>query len=151
MNLAFRRIESSEAKLLRTVADDVFDNPFDLERAERFLSDPRNILIVAIEDGRIIGQIAAVVHQHVDAPADLYIDNLGVTPSQQRRGIARRLIALALEAGQQQEAESAWVAVDADNTVAQKLYDKTGAASAPVLMFTYAARLAMSRMGSAQT
>lgn len=148
MSIVFRRLEIGEAQLLCKVADDVFDNPYDLERAEKFLSDPRNILIVAIEQNRIIGQIAAVVHQHIDAPADLYIDNLGVTPSQQRRGIASRLIALALEAGQQLEAEAAWVAVDADNVVAHKLYSKTGADSVPVLMFSYTSKSALSRPGT---
>lgn len=148
MSLVFRRLEIGEAQLLCTAADDVFDNPFDLERAERFLRDPRNILIVAIEENRIIGQIAAVVHQHVDAPADLYIDNLGVTPSQQRRGIASRLITLVREAGHQLEAEAAWVAVDADNIVAHKLYSKTGADSVPVLMFSYASEPALSRPGT---
>ncbi len=150
MNLVFKRLETGEAHLLRIVADDVFDHPFDLERAENFLSDPRNILIVAIEDNTIIGQIAAVVHLHVDAPADLYIDNLGVTPSRQRRGIASRLIALALDAGQQLEVKAAWVAVDADNVVAHKLYGKTGAAGVPVLMFSYDTKLAMSPPGAAQ-
>lgn len=150
MSHVFRRLKTGEAELLCTVADDVFDNPFNLERAERFLSDPRNILIVAIQENRVIGQIAAVVHQHVDAPADLYIDNLGVTPSQQRRGIASQLIALALEAGQQLEAEVAWVAVDADNVVAHTLYSKTGATSVPVLMFSYDAKLAIFRSGAEQ-
>lgn len=150
MSIVFRRLEIGEAQLLRSAAADVFDNPFNLERAERFLSDPRNILIVAIQENRVIGQIAAVVHQHVDAPADLYIDNLGVTPSQQRRGIASQLIALAMEAGQQQEAEAAWVAVDSDNVVAHNLYSKTGATSVPVLMFSYDTNLAMFRSSAEQ-
>ncbi len=100
------------------------------------MDDHRNILIVALEDNRIIGQITAVVHQHLDAAADVYIDNLGVTPNRQRRGIATQLVALALDVGRSLQAEAAWVAVDTDNAAARELYGRTGT---PILMFSYAA------------
>jgi aminoglycoside 6'-N-acetyltransferase I len=90
-----------------------------------------------MEDGQVIGQIACVVHLHVDAPADLYIDNLGVTPDRQRRGIARELIRLAREAGRDFGISTTWLAVDPDNDLAQEVYRRTGASGAPALMFSY--------------
>lgn len=135
--MVFQRVSVDEVQVLRDVAEDVFDKPIDLGHARKFVADPGNILIVAIEDNCVVGQIAAVVQQHVDSRTDLYIDNLGVTPRRQRKGIASRLIATVLEAGKLQGAEVAWVAVDADNEVAQSLYRKTGANGVPVFMFSY--------------
>jgi ribosomal protein S18 acetylase RimI-like enzyme len=135
----FKRFSADDVQALQDVADDVFDNQIDPERAMQFLDDHRNILIVALEDNRIIGQITAVVHQHLDAAADVYIDNLGVTPNRQRRGIATQLIALALDVGRSLQAEAAWVAVDTDNAAARELYGRTGATGTPILMFSYAA------------
>jgi len=137
MKPEFRRLGPHDVELLLSTAPDVFDNPVNLDRARSFLVDPRNILIVAMEDGQVIGQIACVVHLHVDAPADLYIDNLGVTPDKQRRGIARELIRLAREAGRAYGISTTWLAVDPDNDVAQELYRRTGASGAPALMFSY--------------
>ena len=140
LNPIFRRLAIGEVEALRDVAEDVFDYPIDLERATQFLSDHRNILIVAIEGSLVIGQITAVVHQHVDSPPDLYIDNLGVTPTRQRRGIATQLIALAIEAGRELHAEASWVAVDTDNSVAHEVYRRSGATGTPVMMFSYTSR-----------
>ncbi len=138
LNPMFRRLTVREIDTLEDVAADVFDNPIDLGRATQFLSDQRNILIVAVEGSLVIGQVTAVVHQHVDSPPDLYIDNLGVTPSRQRRGVATQLIALAIEVGRELHAEACWVAVDADNSVAHDLYRRSGATGTPIMMFSYA-------------
>lgn len=140
MNPVFRRLAIGEVERLQNVAADVFDHPIDPVRAEQFLSDRRNILIVAVAGNLIIGQITAVVHQHVDSPPDLYIDNLGVTPTRQRRGVATQLIALAIEAGRELGAEASWVAVDVDNSVAHEVYRQSGATGMPIIMFSYAAR-----------
>ena len=137
MNVEFRRIGPGDAGLLQAAAEDVFDDAVDQARAEIFLGDPRNILIVAVAEGLIIGQVQAVAHAHLDAAPDLFIDNLGVTPSWRRRGVARRLIALALEAGRRVGAEEAWVLTELDNTAAQSAYRNAGAATRQTTMFTF--------------
>lgn len=136
MKVEFRRIGPEDAGLLQAAAEDVFDDEVDVARAEVFLRDPRNILIVAVAGGLIVGQIQAVAHAHLDAAPDLFIDNLGVTPSWRRRGVARRLIALALEAGRLAGAEEAWVLTELDNAVAQAAYADAGASARQVTMFS---------------
>lgn len=135
--LAFKRLASADAHLLETVADDIFDHDINAAYAAGFLADPRNILIVALDGQRVIGQIVAIVHQHLDAPPDLFIENLGVAEEWRRRGVARRLLACAFEAGAQHGAVAAWVATELDNDAANGLYANTGAGHGRFVMFSY--------------
>lgn len=133
----FKRLGIEDIQLLRHVAEDVFDHPIDFDFAKGFLSDARNILIVALDGDLVIAQVVAVVHQHLDAPPDLFIDNLGVTPAWQRRGLGRRLLALAFTAGAEQGAKAAWVGTEEDNMPANALYENTGASAGRFMMFSY--------------
>jgi aminoglycoside 6'-N-acetyltransferase I len=133
----FKRLGVDDLHLLRHVAEDIFDHPIDFSFAKSFLSDMRNILVVALDGDQVIAQIVAVVHQHLDAPPDLYIDNLGVAPAWQRRGLGRRLLALAFKAGAEQGAKAAWVGTEEDNLPANALYENTGASAGRFMMFSY--------------
>ena len=138
MTLEFKRLSEDNVWILQRVADDVFDDAVDLHKAKRFLMDRENFLIVAIENGIVIGQIKGFVHFQFDAPPDLFIDNLGVTPNKQRQGVARRLIALALEVGKPFGTEEAWVLTEQDNVVAQAVYANSGAEFRTTTMFSFA-------------
>ncbi|MBY0423454.1 MAG: GNAT family N-acetyltransferase [Parvularculaceae bacterium] len=137
MDILFKRLSLDDVTLLQHEADDVFDHCVDLEASKRFLGDPRNLLVVALVDDLVIGQIQAVVHEHLDAPPDLFIDNLGVAPAWRRRGVARRLISLALQSGRLFGAEEAWVLTEQDNHAAQAAYASAGATARTTLMFSF--------------
>jgi aminoglycoside 6'-N-acetyltransferase I len=134
---SFKRLGVEDIGLLQNVADDIFDHDVDVAFATRFLSDVQNILIVALDGDRVVAQLAAVVHQHIDAPADLFIENLGVAADWRRRGLARSMIALAFEAGAEQGAMTAWVGTEEDNEAANALYTITGATGGRFMMFSY--------------
>lgn len=55
-----------------------------------------HLMLVALYDGLVISQLAAVVHRHPDQPTELYLDNLAVASSHRRQGIAARLLDEAL-------------------------------------------------------
>jgi aminoglycoside 6'-N-acetyltransferase I len=137
VELEFRRLGSNDFPLLQHVDAEIFDFEVKEEFARRFLSDDRNILIVARASGRIIGQLVAIVHQHLDAPNDLFIENLGVAEAWRRHGVARRLLEMAFEAGVAQRAVAAWVATEEDNGPATGLYQSTGASYGRFVMFSY--------------
>lgn len=137
MQPSLKRLGIEDLPLLQGVEDDIFDHEVDIDSARRFLSDPRNILIVALVGDRVVAQLTAVVHQHIDAVPDLFLDNLGVTAEWQRRGIARRMIALAFEAGAEQGAKTAWVGTEETNEAANALYTATGATGGRFMMFSY--------------
>jgi aminoglycoside 6'-N-acetyltransferase I len=133
-----KRLSAEDVEVLHNVAEDIFDHAIEMETAKRFLAAPHNLLIVALDGDRVVAQLAAVLMQHVDAPPDLFIDNLGVAAAWRRRGLARRMLAMAFEAGAAQGAAAAWVGADTDNAPANALYTNTGAAAERFLMFSYA-------------
>jgi aminoglycoside 6'-N-acetyltransferase I len=130
---------SGDAQLLDRVAPDVFDNPLVPLAARDFLSDPRHRLVVATDDELVIGFVSAVVYVHPDKPApELWINEVGVAPTHQGQGIARRMIASALEAGRVAGCREAWVLTDASNRPAMRLYETCGGrASDGHVMFTF--------------
>lgn len=115
-------ITSENAALLDCVADDVFDAAIDPRQLQAYLAEPSHLLLVAVEGGRVIGQCRAIVHLHPDQPPELYIDNLGVTPGHQRRGIGRRLVEEIVALGRARGCRSTWVGTEVDNQPARALY-----------------------------
>lgn len=126
MDLIIRHLGAGDAGLLARVAPDVFDAAIDPARAQAYLADASHHLIVAIVDGEVVGQCAAVVHRHVDLPTELYVDNLGVTPALQRRGIARQLLDAMYAWGAGVGCTETWVGTETDNAPARALYRSYG-------------------------
>ena len=134
-----RILNESDEPVLARVADDVFDNPIDVQAAREFLRDSRHRLAVAIDDGVIVGFVSAVLYVHPDKPApELWINEVGVATSHQRRGIARRLLESALEDARAAGCQEAWVLTDRANEAAMRLYEASGGeASLDHVMFTF--------------
>lgn len=135
--IATRRLAPEDAALAAAAAPDVFDATPEPRGLAAFLADPRHILIVALVDGLLVGQIQAHLHTHPDLPADLFLDNLGVAPAWQRRGVARRLLAAALAAGREAGAAEAWVLAETDNTAACAFYAAGATSARGVRMFSF--------------
>ena len=121
-DFVIRVVGPADAHLFERIAPDVFDGPVVPERLAAYLARPDHIMVLALEGNQVIGQVAAVIHHHPDMPDELYIDNLGVTPGRQRRGIGRRLMETVFAVGLQRGCEEAWVATETDNGPARALY-----------------------------
>ena len=122
------RLTPANAALLRRVAEDVFDDEIVPERVAAFLAESGHLMLIAVDDGLVVGQLAAVVHRHPDQPTELYLDNLGVTPGHRRQGIARRLMEEMLDLGRGLGCEECWVGTEVDNEPARGLYARFGEA-----------------------
>lgn len=118
------RLAPDNTALLARVADDVFDDEIVPERVAALLAESGHLMLIAVEDGLVVGQIAAIVHRHPDQPAELYVDNLGVAPSHHRQGIGRRLLEAAMELGRGLGCEACWVGTEVDNAPARGLYSR---------------------------
>ena len=118
------RLCSGDAAVLDRIAEDVFDEPVRPDRLAAYLADPGHIMLVAVSDGIVIGQCAAVVHRHPDKVAELYIDEVGVTPAVQRKGIARAMVERMLAIGKELGCGEAWVGTEPDNLPARGLYER---------------------------
>ncbi|KAF0123294.1 MAG: aminoglycoside 6'-N-acetyltransferase [Xanthobacteraceae bacterium] len=121
-----RPVGPADGGLFARVAPDVFDGPVPADRLAAYLGSPGHLMVVAISNGEVVGQVAAVIHRHPDMPTELYIDNLGVTPALHRHGIGRRLVEAVMEIGREQGCAEAWVATETGNRAARGLYRRLG-------------------------
>src|SRR5215510_8952029 len=137
LGLAIRQVKSGDEALFDRVADDVFDVAVDRQRLAAYLASPGHLMLVALLDGAVVAQVAAVIHRHPDKPTELYIDEVGVTPALQRQGIARRMVAEMFTLGKALGCEEAWVGTEPDNVAARALYESRGATGEPFVMYEY--------------
>jgi aminoglycoside 6'-N-acetyltransferase I len=93
-------------------------------------------LVVARVGSEIIGQAAAILHRHPDKATQLYIDELGVTPSYRGQGIARQLLEELLAWGRELGCAVAWLGTEEDNEPAKAVY-KIYAVPQPFLMYEW--------------
>jgi aminoglycoside 6'-N-acetyltransferase I len=123
MSMEIRRLEAGDDALVMQVADNVFDEPVRPDRLAAYLSQSGHFMVVAIIDGVVVGQCAAVIHRHPDKVTELYIDEVGVSPAFQRQGIARKMLDAMFEIGRENGCEEAWVGTEPDNVAARALYE----------------------------
>ena len=129
------RINQRNVGVLDVVADDVFDDEVNDELLHAVL-DNGQLLLTAIVEGAVVGQLQAMIQHHLDGAPQLYIDNLGVSPLHQRRGIARRLIQEVSLWANELGCQEAWIVTDLDNQEANALYRSIGAQRSTVALYS---------------
>jgi GNAT superfamily N-acetyltransferase len=140
MTVETRLLGRDEAGVLAHVAPGVFDHAIDVRRTAEFLADPRHHLAVAIEHGVVVGFVSAVHYVHPDKPQpELWINEVSVAPAHRRRGLAKALLQLVIEAGRRLGCGEAWVLTDRQNPAAMRLYASAGGieATPDAVMFTF--------------
>ncbi len=111
------------------------------ERIARFIDDRETVVLVARDRGDVIG--FAVMH-FGDERAHLTL--LAVSPTYQRRGIARRMLAWLSESASVAGVSSIHVELRAGNTAARRLYRSSGFAETLRLPGYYRGRESALRM-----
>ncbi|MGL4489904.1 MAG: GNAT family N-acetyltransferase [Rhizobiaceae bacterium] len=138
MAISFTAVEPLHLDWIETVAPEVFDYPLDQISLQSYLGTSGHILIIAQEGDLVVGQLTAVVHTHPDhRPKELYIDEVGVSPAYQRRGIATKLIELAFEKGRASGCIEAWLGTELDNLPANALYEPRAVEVETVKMYVF--------------
>jgi len=132
-----KRLNPGDASILDRVAEDVFDEPINKKRLAAYLREPNHFLFVAICEGVVVAQAAAVIHRHPDKVTELYIDEVGVAAEFRRQGIATTLLKALFKLGREEGCEEAWVGTEHDNVPAKRLYESRGAEGQPFLMYVY--------------
>ena len=127
MPIEIRILQPGDEKFLEHVAPDVFDDPVVPQGVQEFLSSPHHHLVVAIDDGRIIGFASAVQYFHPDKPGpELWVNEVGVAPSHQKRGIGKAIVQAVLEVARNAGCSEAWVLTERNNQPARRLYKAAG-------------------------
>lgn len=135
MTVDIVQINKGNTELLLRIDADVFDEKIDFERLEDLVNESNHIILVAVSNGVVIGQARAIIHCQPDGANELYIDNLGVSPALQRRGIATRLIQRLVLLGGSFECEEVWLATEPDNEEAIGFYKSLGLSVRQALVF----------------
>jgi aminoglycoside 6'-N-acetyltransferase I len=125
-----------DGAVLAAVADDVFDGPVDPGWATEFLADPRHHLAVAIADGVVVGMASGVHYVHPDKPPELWVNEVGVAPAFQNRGVGRRLLQALFARGREVGCSTGWVGTEVSNAAARRLYHAVGGAEDPEAFVT---------------
>lgn len=122
MAIEFRKLGAGDDAVLDRVADGVFDNAVQPALAREFLDDARHHLVVALDDGIVVGFVSGVHYVHPDKPTELWINEVAVAPTHLRRGLAQTLLRLLFDTARTLGCSQAWVLTDRDNTAAMRLY-----------------------------
>ncbi len=156
MSIDVRLLTPADLAVLSHVAEDVFDDPINKRSAKAFLEDPHHMLVVAIlrdaqplhpegerserlegrrdwapQDeagkGLVVGFASGVKTLHPDKEIpELFINELGVAPQYQRRGIATAIMKTLFAEAKKARCRIGWVPVDVDNDVALAFYKAIG-------------------------
>ncbi len=124
--ITIRRLGPDDLDILGNVAPDVFDNAVDPELAAAYLAAPHMALWLALECDLVVGMASALIYWHPDKPKDGWVNEVGVSPKWQRRGIASRLMAEIFAWAKEEGLNSLWLATEGDNLPAQALYRSCG-------------------------
>lgn len=125
-SIEIRVLGPADHARLGDVAPDVFDGPVDPRWAAEFLADERHHLAVALDGGRVVGMASAVHYVHPDKGPELWINEVGVTPSHRTRGVGTALLEALFERGRARGCAEAWVLTEEENEAARRLYASVG-------------------------
>lgn len=126
MEVSVRVLGRDDLAVLDAVAADVFDHPVERRWAAEFLADPRHHLAVAVADGVVVGMASGVHYVHPDKPPELWVNEVGVAPPYQNRGVGRRLLRALFARGRQVGCAKGWVGTEVGNAAARRLYRAVG-------------------------
>lgn len=137
MDVAIKVLGAGDDDVLARVAAGVFDYSIDRDLTSEFLNDPRHHLAVAVDGDEIIGFASAVHYHHPDKPAELWINEVGVAPTHQGRGVGKRLLLAIFDIGRSLNCGEAWVLTDRSNSRAMGLYSGLGGHPSDHVMFNF--------------
>ena len=124
--IAIEVLGPDDLERVMAVEEGLFDHPLIEAEARAFLADPANHLVLAYDGAEAVGMASATVLRHPDKPPAMFINEVGVRESHQRRGIGRavteRLIGIARETG----CKGVWLGTEADNVAALALNRSLG-------------------------
>jgi ribosomal-protein-alanine N-acetyltransferase len=107
-------------------AEALFDEPVRAEWAHRFLTDPGHHIFIAYVDGVPAGMVTGVETTHPDKGTEMFLYELGVGETYQRRGIARALVGVLADTARERGCYGMWVLTERANTAAMATYRSAG-------------------------
>jgi len=129
------RINAKNKDILLQIDEEIFDEKVKTNLLSEYVDENNHILLVAIHNNLVIGQVLGVVHKHPNKKTELYIDDLAVSEKLQRKGIATKLLNELYLIGKRKGCKEIWVATEPKNTVALKFYKSMKLSKRTVIVF----------------
>ena len=127
MSIDIRILGPEDGAILNHVAPDVFDDPIVPQSVQEFLGSPQHQIVVAIDNGLVVGFASAVLYVHPDKPnPELWVNEVGVAPSHQNRGVGKAILRALLDVARKAGCAEAWVLTERQNLPAIRLYQAVG-------------------------
>jgi aminoglycoside 6'-N-acetyltransferase I len=136
-SVEIRLLGPEDDAVLDRVAPGVFDEPVQPRLTREFLADARHHLIVALDDGLVVGMISALHYVHPDKAPQLWINEIAVAPSHQRRGIGRQLLDAILAHGRTLGCTEGWLGTEETNVTARRLYERVGGVPETFVLYEF--------------
>ena len=136
-SIIIRILEPNEATVLDRVLPDVFDFEIDPKSRAEFFANSRHHLAVAFAGDWVVGMASALHYVHPDKPKEFWINEVGVAPAYQRRGIGKQLLNKLFDRARELGCREAWVLTEEENSAARGLYTAVGGAQELVVYVTF--------------
>lgn len=120
--VSITRVGPGDAQLLAHVLPNVFDNPIDPRQLAAFLTSRTHIMVVALSAGAVVGVATGTILLHPDKQPMLFINEVGVAETFQRKGIGRAITERLIAEARNDGCSGAWLATEEDNLPARALY-----------------------------
>lgn len=114
--ITIRNLGPEDAHVLDRVAEGLFDQTVDPVRAFAVLATRVNELVVALDQGRVIGFLVGTVLMHPSRPTALFVQDVCVAVAYRRRGVASRLMRRVSELAEDRGCEEVWVGIEAEHS-----------------------------------
>ena len=136
--ITIRSLGPEDAFVLDRVRSGVFDDTLDPARVWAFLATRVNEIVVALDQGEVIGFAYGTMQLRPDKATEFFVNDLGVHEEYRRRGVARRLMQRLCDRAIDRGCAGVWVLTDIENGPGRGFYEATGGAeTAGVLMFDW--------------
>jgi len=131
--IAFRLLGAGDEGVVRELA--TYDGPGD---PDALLADPRTLMLVAFDGERPVGFVLAhqLPRRHGDR-SKLFVYEVDVAETHQRRGIASALLAQLAELARVRGIRVGFVLTDEDNVAANALYRRAGGTGEADVRWTF--------------
>ncbi|MFK8018618.1 MAG: GNAT family N-acetyltransferase [Pseudomonadales bacterium] len=128
-------VSTDTMAVLKNIDEAIFDEKIEPSLLEKYVHEESHIMLVAVFNKLVIGQVLGVIHKHPDKNTELYIDDLAVSENLQRKNIGSKLLDALFDIGRKRGAEEVWVATEPENTTAIKFYESLGLVKRNVVVF----------------
>jgi len=123
--ITVRSLGPDEAHILEKVRAGLCEN-LDLTRAWALVATRINELVVALDQGEVIGLAYGTMVMHPERPSEFLVSAVTVHENYRRQGIGTRLVERLVDAGADRGCEAVWMLQEDENEAAAAFCESVG-------------------------